>query len=304
MPWAFSDIQTEVRQLTGRLSPNSLSNNRLNFYINNYVQFKFPAEVKLERVHSYYEFNTSPNVQSYTFPNELYTNVEPPLYLDGMPLVWYQEPTQFFQQNPIQINRYTLGTGDGVTVAFSTTIQQPPIVPGTAIVTDNVSTFLDTNTTWTESNVNLSGPGTGTINYETGAVNVTFTTAPESGANVVFSWEGFTAYKPNAVLLYNNVFRFAPIPDTVYRARIKAYSIQSVVTTGGTLQTYFVNSTDTPLLEEWGPAISLGSARDVVRSFGEFDRYKELTALYKEEINYCLTRTEQNLLNTRAMPMW
>jgi hypothetical protein len=289
MPWALSDIRRKVRQVTGRLSSNQLGTNQLDEYINNYYQFTFPAETKLEREHTFYEFETSPNTQEYTFPSG-YTNFEPPVYLDMMPLLYYQDPTVYFQENPTQVTRLTPWTGDGVTVVFSTTIQQPPIIAGTVIVTDNTEVFND------DGNGVLTGSlgGIGSVNYTTGAISVTFNTAPVSSQNIYLSFGGYVAGAPTAVLLYNNVFTFYPIPDTVYRVMVKAYAIPSPL----------VDATDTPVLEEWGEALAYGAARDICIDFGETERYSEITQLYKEQIAYIMTRTHQNLLNERTRPMW
>lgn len=290
MPWALSDIRSKVRQVTGRLSSNSLSNNRLDEYINNYYQYTFPAETKLEREHTYYEFNTVANQQQYDYPDTTYTNVEPYLWLDEMPLLWYQEPNEFFSQNPQQITRLTPWSGDGITTGFTTTVQQPPIVPASVIVTDNTETFTD------DGLGILTGDsgGSGSINYITGAISVTFAVAPTDGQNIFLTFVGYTPNRPVAVMLYNNVFWFSPIPDTVYRCRIKAYRIESPM----------VLSTDTPRLQEWGEAIAYGAAREILADFGELDRYREVTALYKEQIAYVERRTHQNLLNVRSRPMF
>lgn len=290
MPWALSDIRRKVRQVTGRLSSNELSQNKLDEYINNYYQYTFPAEVKIEREHTYYQFNTTPNQQQYTLPSG-YTNFEPPVYINNMPILYYQDPTVYFNENPEQITMLTPWSGDGADAGpFSTTVQQPPILAGTVIVTDNTETFTD------DGNGTLTGDlgGTGSVNYTTGLVSVTFITAPSDGQNIYLSYVGYVAGTPAAVLLYNNVFRFYPVPDTVYRVLVKAYAIPSPL----------VNATDTPTLEEWGEAIAYGAAREIVIDFGETENYAQITALYKEQIDYIMTRTHQNLLNERARPMW
>jgi len=86
MPWALSDLIRKVRQVTGRLSSNELSTPKVDEYINNYYQYEFPAEVKLDRQHTFYEFLTVPLQQDYDFPNETFTNVEPFLYLNQRPM--------------------------------------------------------------------------------------------------------------------------------------------------------------------------------------------------------------------------
>jgi len=289
--------------VTGRYSPQELSNEQLDDYINKYFQFTFPAELKLERFHTYYEFLTVGNQQKYTLPTG-YVNFEPPATLDNLSLLWYQEPSTFIDQNPENVGRITLGTGDGATTAFVGTANNFPILPATVVVTDGVEVFEDTNTTYTTSNVTLTGSlgGTGTINYSTGAVSVGFNTAPVSGANVYFSYIQFQAGRPTAVLLYNNQFTFYPVPDTAYRFKAKAYANTLVTTAAGANAVQFTNATDKPLLDEWGPCIAYGASRSIHADLGEMDAYVEVTSLYKEQLNYVLKRTNQNLLNTRAQP--
>lgn len=290
MPWALSDIRKKVRQVSGRLSSTELSTQQLDEYINNYYQYTFPAEVKLERQHTYYEFLTVPLQQNYTFPNTTYTNVDPPLYVNQKPMLYYQDPTVFKNENPQNVQQQTPWTGDGVTTVFSTTVQFPYILPDTVIVTDNVEVFQD------DGNGNLVGDlgGTGTVGYTTGVLNVSFANPPANGQNIYTTFIQYQPGAPTAVLLYNNVFTFYPVPDTVYQCQIKAWKIVEALTA----------ATDTPVLEEWGPCIAYGAARDIAADFGENDRYAEITALYKEQVSYILTRTIQELMTERARPMW
>lgn len=291
--WTLSAIRQKVRQVTGRLSTNELTNDQLDNYINRYYQYTFPAEVKLEREHTYYEFLTSPNQAYYDAPTG-YTNVEPPASMDMMSLLWYQDPGAFFENNPLPITRLTPWTGDGVTTAFNTTVQAYPIFPGTLVITDNIEVFEDTNNNWTTANVNIIGSlgGVATINYSTGSIAVGFNTAPPNGQNIYLSYALFNPGRPTAVLWYNNQFQFFTVPDTAYRFRVKAYAVVSAL----------VNATDRPPLDQWGPCIAYGAARDIHSDFGEMDAYVEVTALYKEQVAYVLNRTNQNLLNTRAAP--
>lgn len=292
--WTLADIRTKVRQVTGRLTPGELSNDRLDKYINQYYQFTFPAELKLEKKHTYYEFLTTANQATYTFDNDTYTNVEPPGYIDNLNLLWYQDPATFIEQNSQNISRQTPWTGDGSTTAFSTTITGFPIMPDTLVITDNTEVFEDTSQTWTTSNVSITGSegGTATINYSTGSVSVAFNTAPADGQEISLSYEIFKAGRPTAVLLYNNQFKFYPPPNSAYRFKVKAYAVV----------TPFTSATDRPELDQWGPCIAYGASRDILADLGEMDAYAEITALYKEQLAYVLKKTNQNLLNTRAAP--
>lgn len=292
--WTLADIRTKVRQVTGRLTPGELSNTRLDDYINKYYQLTFPAELKLEKKHDYYEFLTTENQAWYDFDNVNYTNVEPPAYVDNLHLLYYQDPAAFIEQNAQNISRLTPWTGDGSTTVFSTTVTGFPIMPDSTVVTDETEVFEDTSQTWTTANVVIAGSlgGTLTLNYDTGSVTVSFATAPANGQEISLSYQIFKPGRPTAVLYYNNQFQFFPPPNTAYRFKIKAYSIVSAL----------VNATDRPELDQWGPCIAYGAARDILSDLGEMDAYAEVTALYKEQLAYVLKRTNQNLLNTRAQP--
>lgn len=293
--WTLADIRQKVRQITGRLSSNDLSTSQVDEYINQYYQYTFPAEVKLDREFTYYEMQTSPNQQTYAYPIG-FTNFVPPATMDNLSMLWYQSPAAFERENPQQFTRLTQWTGNGVLVTFSTTVTGFPILPGTTVVTDNVEVFTDENTTWTTSTVNLNASlgGTGTVNYDTGAVSVTFNTAPANGQNIYLSYIVFQPRRPTAVLAYNEEFTFFPVPDTVYRFQVQAYKVVDPL----------IEATDTPDLIQWGPCIAYGAARDIHADFAEFERYQQVTALYKEQLRYVMNRTDQNLLNTRSAPMF
>lgn len=292
--WTLSDIRNKVRQVTGRFSSNELTNTQVDDYINKYYTLTFPAEVKLEQKHVYYSFTTSANQAYYNQPETTFTNFEPPATVNNLSMLWYQDPGYFFENNPLQYTFLTPWTGDGATVTFTTTVTGFPIYPGTLTISDTVELFQDTNEDWTDSNVAITGDqtGTATINYDTGSVSVTFATAPTNGQIINLNYVIFQPGRPQAILMYNNQFQLFPVPDQAYIIEMKAYSVVSELT----------SATDTPDLSEWGPMIAYGAARDIFSDYGELDAYAETTQLYKEQKNYVLTRTCQDLLNTRAAP--
>ncbi len=293
--WSVEDIRNKVRKVTGRLSSQELSDSLLNDYINNFYEYTLPAEAKLERIHTYYEFLTAANQQSYDFPTT-YINIEPPVTADNFELFYYQDPAVYQRDNYEQVSRQTLGTGNGVQVLFTTTITGFLIQPASVVITDNKEVFQDVNTNYNTDPVVITGSlgGTATVSYSTGAISVTFNTAPSNGQIIYLSYTLFNPGRPQSVLYYNNQLRFYPIPDTAYRIRVKAYQKLSEMTTDAT----------TPLLQQWGPLIAYGAARDIHADLSEMDAYAEITQLYKEQLRYALSRTENNLLNTRAMPMF
>jgi len=292
--WSLAKIRQKVRQVTGRFTTNDLTNTQLDEYINQYYLYTFPAEVKLEQKHVFYEFITSVNQATYATPDTLYTNYEPPATVNNLSMLWYQNSAKFEQENPLQYNFSNPWTGDGVTVTFTTTLTGFPIYPSTLTITDNTELFEDTTTTWTDADITITGSdgGTATINLSTGVISVTFTAAPASGQLIYLNYVQFSPRRPEAILYFANTFTLTPPPDQAYVIKMRSYIIV----------TPLVNATDTPDLNEWGPCIAYGASRAIFSDYGENDAYAETTALYKEQVNYILTRTEQDLLNVRAMP--
>lgn len=77
------------------------------------------------------------------------------------------------------VNNENIGTGDGVTLTFNDTLTNPLVAANTITVTAGAVTGTDDGTGA------ISGTGiTGTINYTTGAISVTFTVAPAGAAAI------------------------------------------------------------------------------------------------------------------------
>jgi len=292
--WNLAQIDLKVRQVTGRFTAAEMTQEELRRRINQFFQFTFPAEVKIDAKEVYYQFTTQANQAYYDQPLELYTNFAPPVTANNLNMLWYQDPAYFFESNPLQYTFLTQWTGDGVTTNFTTSVTGFPIFPGTTTVTDNVELFEDTNQNWTTSNVVVTGSlgGSMTLNYNTGSVDVNFANAPANGQNIYLNYVVFAPNRPQAILMYNNQFQLFPVPDQAYIIRMKAYQVVAPL----------VNATDTPELNEWGPCIAYGTARDIHADYGELDAYAEVTALYKEQVSYVLTRTMQNMMEGRAGP--
>lgn len=292
--WTKAKIVQKIRQVTGRFSEDDMSNVEIGERLNQYYQLRFPAEVKLEQKFVYYEFLTDHNQATYAAPDTLYTNYVPPATLNNLSMQWFQDTAMFEAVNPLQYTFAKPWTGDGATVTFTTTLTGYPIYPSTLTISDNVEIFEDTTTTWTDSNITITGSagGTATINYDTGVVSVTFNIAPVDGQLIYLNYVVFLPNRPTSILYFANQFTLFPVPDQVYTVKMKAYQIVTELT----------EATDRPELDEWGPCIAYGTSLGIFADYGENDAYSETTQLHKEQIALVLTRTEQDLLNTRAMP--
>lgn len=279
MGWDLAAIRKKVRKLTGRLSPNQLTNQDLDEYINDYYHYTFPAEVKLDANLQYYEFLTVPGQEYYPFPDN-FTNIEPPIWINGVETRLYMNPALYYWAVPEYYTKKTLGIGNGTNLVFSQATQNYPIIAGSVVVNTDVETFTDNGL----GVLTGSNGGTGTVDYTTAAISVNFTTAPANKTAVYVSYLRYQKGVPQSVLLFENEFRLYPIPDTAYHVKMVGYQMPLDLN----------DPSSVPRLQEWGPAIAYGAARNIAADNGELDRYGELSIIYKEEIKYVLRRTLQD----------
>lgn len=104
----------------------------------------------------------------------------------------------------------TVATGNGAIKTFTFTFEFPPVVEGSITITGASETFTD------DGDGNLIGTlsGTGTVNYETGDVSITFTNAIANGATATASYTSYAGYTvtggtPFVVpeIFYNRIIR-------------------------------------------------------------------------------------------------
>lgn len=293
--WTLGQIRLETRRVSGRLSDTEMSTAELDMRINQYYTLQFPAEVKLERNHVYYEFPTLENQQVYPLPDG-FTNIEPEAFADNLRVQWYQDPSIFYNENPQNYSAQTVATGDGSTTVFNSSFQQTPLLPGSFVASDGVETFMDENTTWTTSNVLVTGSlgGTATINYSSGVFSLSFATAPPNGASIRAKYIHFVSGRPISMLVYNNEMKFYPVPDDVYKIRVKSWQYVPALT----------SANDRPLRDQWGWAIVYGTALLIHTTYAEWESVAAVQPLHKKQLNLCLRETHQYLLNTRTQPQF
>jgi len=227
MVWDLQQIGNTVRNVTGSPSADQISNETLNAYINNYYVYKMPFELKEQVQLDFYDFFIYPGVNVYPFSGSFLTD-QPGAYVDGVPLIFYQDPDIFYQDFPQQYAVDTLFAGDGIQQIFTGGLQNPPIIIGTTFFTDgfqiiedkgsrnasqtialgnggavyNGTLFVfpilagslsitDGEETFVDNGAGLltgSAGGTGTIDYTTGVYSLTFFVAVPIGEAITASY--------------------------------------------------------------------------------------------------------------------
>lgn len=125
-------------------------------------------------------------------------------------------------------------------------------------------------------------PGTGVINYATGAFTINFTAAPGPRIPVNSQTTPQSLALPQALLYYANRFVVRPVPDQVYRVQIEVY--QRPVS--------LLSTSQSPELEEYWQYIAYGSAKKILEDRLDIDSVQMILPEF---------RVQQNLVNRRTL---
>jgi hypothetical protein len=130
--------------------------------------------------------------------------------------------------NSVNVPSETGATGNGVLKNFSFTISQVPIVRGSVTIVAGAVTGTD------NGNGNISGAGvSGSINYKTGLVNITYTVAVPNLTAIVVSYHyRATPKAPDVALVALEAESTSSTPgDIGYLARYKKHFGVDITTT-------------------------------------------------------------------------
>lgn len=114
-------IQQKARLLTRKPNTDQLTTEQLNQYINTFIMFNFPQQLKLYNLRTLFTFYTQPNIDTYDTqtddPNSPFyyfsqniVNIHPPVFLAGIPGYYTQYRDQFYGTYP-QFNTINNNTG-------------------------------------------------------------------------------------------------------------------------------------------------------------------------------------------------
>lgn len=286
--WTLSRIRNKIRDLTGSPEQTQITDSELNDRINQYYSMTMPNELKVNIENTFYDFKTVPGQDVYDLEPGFFTD-QPGVYADGFPCSFYSSPDIFYSDWPEQYAVDIIGSGDGITTAFSGTLQNPPIIIASAFFTDG------TDVLQSDDNGNLSnssGTSTGTINYITGLFSFNFSVAPASSAEIYAKYIGYTGNRPSGALWFQNQFTLRPVPDQVYQMHLQGYIIPLIMSA----------DTDMPLQQEWGPLIAYAVAIDIFADRSDIGAYNEHYPIFKRYESVALSRSVQELSNQQSVP--
>lgn len=291
-------IQNKVRRLTGSPNQNQLSDSVLNEYINTFYQQDLPSHLKLWNLHETYTFFTEPYIDTYAFPLNDYQGINPPIYIDGYQSYYGQSRDEFFKIYPLLNQQQIVGTGDGVTTAYSFTLSNVPVLRNNMSVS-GVDTSGNSQTIQDDGSGNLVTVATpvttvGTINYITGVVTVSFPVAIGNTNQITAFFVPYQANRPVAMLFFDDTITLRPVPDLAYRVVVEVYKNP----------TQFLSTTQDPEVQQWWQFIALGAARKVLQDRLDNESLASVEPFFQEQMSLVLNRTAYQIAPQRVATIY
>lgn len=324
MPLAdLATIRTKVRRLTRSPSTDQLSDADIDQYINTFVIYDMPEQVRLFDLRTTLTFYTAPFIDTYStnttdptnplynFKNK-YITIHEPCYIAGYQQFYSQSREQFYGIYPIVNSIQQIGQGDGIQTNFTGTIPfgQSTTAPltGPHILQNNVlftsvgaaGTRICVNDVPAATNLgNLVGDigaGVNTINYLTGVYDVTFATPPAAGVAVTAEVIPYQAALPQAVLYYQDQFIIRPVPDQSYRVNLEAYIVP----------TEFLTATPTqnPDISQWWQYIAYGASKKVFEDRMDTESIQQIMPEFKTQERLVLRKSIVQYTNERTATIY
>ncbi len=137
-------------------------------------------------------------------------------------------------------------------------------------------------------NVNLNNPGLnnptdiGTVNYVTGDIEFTLPLGifVESGTQITTWVSQYQTGRPYSLLFWNNEFVVRPVPKLIHKVEIETYLTP----------VQFLETTDSPILQQWWQLIAIGAAIKVLEDRQDMDGVQNLSVLFDRQEALVLER--------------
>lgn len=299
MSTTLGNIKAKIRSVTGRKSINQLSDTELTNYINNFLQYELPQQIRLFPLRTLYRIILQPNLGFYSvLPTDinLYSSFESPCYVDGFELQYFQDENAFLQKFSQLKFTAQLATGNGLAGPYNGTYSYTPIQPTTSIIST-----LDAAGNSLTCQATLGGvlygdvlPG-GTINYTTGVVTNLIWNAPiPNGTPIYISALRYVTGRPIAVLYFSNMFYFWPWPNRAYDFEIVAYKNPAALLVDSEL----------PEVNQWWEMIAYGAALKIFADNLDMDSYGKTRVLFDEQRRLVERTTLKQLSTQRAATIY
>jgi hypothetical protein len=186
----------------------------------------------------------------------------------------------------------TLVAGQQVTI--SGVVGMTQLNGNTYIVISNTGTLLTINVNSTAFTAYVSGgvvsSSQNTINYLTGAVNVTFPVAIPPGNNINVQCYYFQSGLPRSVLFNNNTITLRNPPDRQYLVELDAYLTPAA----------FLSTSASIPFGYMSEYIARGAARKILSDTGDAEQLAFYEPLFREQEMLVWKRSQRQFTSTRT----
>ncbi len=355
LPNDLGDIVSKIRRITKSPSQAQITDDQIVQYINTYFLYDFPQELRLKNCLSNYNFSTIPYQESYRLPTDTIITVEPPVYVNGYQSFFTQSQDQFYRLYPRLAIPFQGQAGNGTVGPYTVTLAPPAGTPMSGILQNNVVLDLTDNTTGissacatdtpidtTTGNMTGNGVASGTVNYITGVITITFVSPVANTSSISVNFVPYVPSRPSAVLFYGDTLYLRPIPDGAYLVNIQAY-INPISANFGALsnppigQQYtpatgagtpdpvapsppnpytptagqpnsiargFVTVDNTPQVKQWWQLVAWGAAIKIFEDRGDIESIARFQPLYENQKILVLRRTIVEMANERTATIY
>lgn len=333
-------IQTKVRRLTRSISENQLSTTDLNNYINTFVVYDFPEQLRTFNLRTtftwwcnayqdVYPTDTSvlpvpalgQEFQSlYNFQN-MYISVHPPVYVAGFQSFYTQSPQQFWGIYPFTNSIAQIAsTGNGTVGPFVGVINtnQSIIIPG-----QTQSIVLDKkNVLFSSVDVNNNGlsmvdtPISNTIgNLAPPGVAPFSTTIVDPNNNINYLTGAYTLNFPTATLvgapINSQTVNLTPARPQAVMYYANSFTLRPIPDQPYAINlevyqrpTALLSSGQSPELEEYWQLIAYGAAIKVLQDRMDMETVDLLRSEFDLQLRLCLRRTIVQYTNERTATIY
>ena len=309
----LQQIRTRFRDITAT-SEYQVTDAEVDDFINDYYTLDLAERLQLFSLKTEFKFFTSPYVWEYdltdaaAFPGlngnsvlNSYTSFEPPVYVGGYRATYFQDEGEFrlsFSENQAF---KSAATGDGVATVFTFDLSDNFLLRSRVIVQTVDSTGNSVVGADDGAGI-ITGAGiSGTVNYITASVTVTFSVAPASGQSIDAQFVEVRPARPVALLNFNNKFQVRPVPDTVYEVRVQAFRyLTQALADGEDPAVPQVN----PEIASWWKLIAYGAALEYFAARRDTQSILEYRPIYQELEDQALYRQARQINTQRRRTIY
>jgi hypothetical protein len=139
-----------------------------------------------------------------------------------------------------------------------------------------------------------------TINYATGAANITFTDSAgaalniPAGQNINAQCYFFNPGLPRSILFYNNILTLRSVPFTQYLVELDAYLTPAA----------FLSSSDAVPFGYMSEYIARGAARKILADTGDTEQFMFYEPLFREQETLVWKRSQRQFTSTRTQTIF